>query len=138
MWARVKGALVYPTYAEFVATKRHADGSVTGRFRAKGAPDYVGQIGARHLACEVKRENYVKAKDGSRLYARLNHSTLPEHQRNHLYECGKRGGLALLAVVFPEGLAVWRFPVPGWTSGTSLTFDNPHKLASDVDLTLLP
>ena len=128
-WCRALGLKMVKTYPPFVIEKRLTGARFIGRLEAKAEPDYVGRYAGRPVAAEVKSTT-------ANTYP---HSALPAHQRRALYECATDDGIPLLAILFPDGLAVWRFPIEGWRPGTSLTYAHPAKLGAGTDLThLLP
>lgn len=83
-------------------------------FAERLAGDYHGLYNGRGVRVEVKTHT------GS---DRLRHSALRAGQAESLSEFNDDGGIALLAWVTSEGVAIMRWPIDGFVSGTSLALE---------------
>ncbi len=82
----------------------HPIRNVAGDLRA------IVPVSGRSVLCEVKK----RADDA------LSISCLELHQQTHLRNHHMAGGISLLAWVSKEGIAVMRWPIIGWVSGSPI------------------
>lgn len=106
--------------------QRRPGGAIIGASpKAKVAGDLRGVLpGGRSVLVECKRT----AK------ASLPYSQLEHHQHQRLTDHAEAGGLSLVAWSWPGGIALLRYPIPGFAPRTSVSVD----VATALNLSTLP